>query len=175
MLGERAGEDCSETDRQTDRQTDRWTHERRDGRRDGRRGTETERDRQRQTDRDRHGQTGTDRQRQRRRRRQRQSPTGHKSRRYMLDFVFTGSESNVKHGRSIQQGPFRAREAVFDGAQGCRLPAVKPLKSLATSLAEARPPSNPSNPSNPSTGLSKATSLAGIHATLCFYWFRKQR
>ena len=59
----------------------------------------------------------------------------------MLHFVFTGSESNVRHGRSIQQSPFRAREAVFDDVQRCVYP--------------------PSNPSNPPAILSQATSLAG--------------
>ena len=48
----------------------------------------------------------------------------------MLHFVFAGSESNFRHGRSVQQGP------VFE-----------PVKLFWTaSKAAAYPPSNPSNP-----------------------------
>ena len=70
---------------------------------------------------------------------------GHKSRRYMLDFLFTGSESNVRHGRSrsqTAQTPLQAsprqqlsqhmpQPCVSKGVQGCRLPALKPLNRPA--------------------------------------------
>ena len=65
----------------------------------------------------------------------------HKSRRYMLHFLFTGSESNVRHGRSLQQGPVFARDAVFQ-----------------------TPPQPFPRP-----------QVSQVHATLSLYRFRKQR
>ena len=74
-----------------------------------------------------------------------------------IHFLFTGSESNGRHGRSVQHTPLRAREAVFDGVQGCRLPAVKPLKPVKPLRSPFRP------------------QVSQVHAMLSLYRFRKQR
>ena len=113
---------------------------------------------------------------------------GYKSRRYMLHFLFTGSESNVRRPvRSAGPG-FRACEAVLDGVQGCRLPAVKPLKpmkpvsadlSQATSFGRrARLPlacrqTRQTRETPPQTF--SRPQVSQVHATLSLYRFRKQR
>ena len=88
---------------------------------------------------------------------------------YMLHFVFTGSESNVKHAppSNASAGLSKATSLAGIHATLCFYDFYGFRKQ-----PYARPPSNPSNSS---TSLSKARSFAGIHATLCFYRFRKQR
>ena len=74
----------------------------------------------------------------------------------MLHFVFTRSESNVRHGGSVQQGP------IFEPVRLC----------LTACKAAAFPPSNPRE-TRPQTV--RRPQVSQVHARLSLYRFRKQR